>query len=314
MTPASIGSEVSASYATAESIARRRQPHLYRVAKLFPDRERYLAFCATYASMRWVDDRVDEGQFAPPQLAEWQSAIEGNFEGEVGSASYGAALSDTLARFELPLEPWQNLQKAMRYDLETRAFRTYQDFLDYAEGATVAPASVFATLLLMRPDGERFRPALPYEVIRDAVRRSAIACYEVHILRDARDDLQHRRNYFPQDELKEYHLDAGNGIAVNWRPYLRAYALRIRGSWDRGVADLQAIEGPMTPRDKLMLHLLVDFYGQSLQKIVGLNYDVWSDRHWPDAEDVSWLLQSLGSRYEPDADLSQLAVRVVEDV
>jgi phytoene synthase len=314
MTAASDGGPVSASYKTAESIARKRQPHLYRVARLFPDRERYLAFCATYASMRWVDDRVDEGDSAPPELAEWEKAIEGNFEGEFGSASYGAALSDTLSRFDLPLEPWQNLQKAMRYDLETRSFHTYQDFLDYAEGATVAPASVFATLLLMRIDGERYRPALPYPVIRDAVRRSAIACYEVHILRDAREDLVCGRNYFPQDELDEYHLDARKGLTADWRPYLRAYALRIRGSWDRGVADLQAIEGPMTPRDKLMLHLLVEFYGQSLQKIVRLNYDVWSDRHWPDAEDISSLLRVLGDRYEPGADLSQLAVRVVEDV
>lgn len=305
---------VDESYERAEEMARRRLPHLYRVARLFPDRDRYLAFCATYASMRWVDDRVDEGQSALPELKAWQNDIRSNIAGRPGSAVYGPALTDVFAKFEFSPEPWDRLLEAMRYDLEADGFPDYSTFLSYAEGATVAPASVFASLLLMRPEGDRWRSALPYATIRDAVRDSAISCYEVHILRDAKEDLEAGRNYFPQDELKSYHLDPTAGLSSEWRPYLRAYGMRTRGEWACAIGEMKAIEGPMTERERLMLHLLTEFYGRSLRKISRLNYDVWSDRHWPDASEISELLEDLADRFEPGVDLSELAVQVTEDV
>lgn len=302
------------SYRAAERMARRRMPHLYRVAKLFEERERFQAFCAAYASMRWVDDLIDEGRHTDADLAFWEAEIEGNFAGRPGLSEYGPALADTLRRYAIPREPWIKLAAAMRYDAMHDGFGTYQSFLDYAEGATVAPASVFATLLLMRPDGNSFAPALPFARIRDAVRASAIACYEVHILRDARMDLEAGRNYFPKDEVQGYHLLGTNELSAAWRPYLRAYAMRTRGGWEPGLADLQTIEEPMSAREKLMLHLLVEFYGRSLQKIMRLNCNVWEDVHWPEIEEIRLLLRELAARYEPGVDLEALAVRVVEDV
>jgi phytoene/squalene synthetase len=202
----------------------------------------------------------------------------------------------------------------MGFDLETSGFHSYDDFLAYAEGATVAPASIFATLLLMRRDHDRFRPLLPYDDIRDAVRPAAVACYEVHILRDAREDLAAGRNYFPQSELRAFRLDPRSGLTPAWQPSLRAYGRRVRGGWIPALESLESLEGPMSERERLMLHVLVEFYGESLVKISRLNYDVWSDRHWPEPAEVAALLGRLAGRYEPDADLRELAVRVVEDV
>jgi phytoene/squalene synthetase len=305
---------VAASFKRAEEIARQNLPHLYRVARLFPDRARFEAFCALYASMRWIDDEVDEGRMTAAHLDRWEEAIAATFGGDGGTAAYGPALADTLARFEFPPEPWHNLLAAMRYDLEAKGFPSYGDFITYAEGATVAPAAIFATLLLQRPRDDGYRPALPYVQIRDAVRPAAIACYESHILRDAREDLQAGRNYFPRDELKAYHLSPAQGPDGTWRAYLRAYAMRARGGWQPALASLQQVEGPMTPRSRLMLHVLVEFYEFSLRKIMKLDYDVWSGRHWPEPAEVAALTQAIAARYEPDADLSELAVKVIEDV
>jgi phytoene/squalene synthetase len=289
-------------------------PHLYRVARLFPDAERYAAFCATYASMRWIDDCVDGGEATPDELRRFQSEIESAFAGAPGQSPLSVALAHTLTRFDLPREPWSNLLGAMRHDLERRGFRDYEEFTGYAEGATVAPAAVFATLLLMRGSHGRKQPQLPYGEIRDAVRASAIACYETHILRDAREDLEAGRNYFPDDELKAFRLDPARGLTQAWRPYLRAYGMRVRGGWGPALMRLRAIEQAMSARERLMLHLLVEFYGFSLQKIIRLDYDVWSGCHWPEPTDVEKLLAALGEQYEPGVDLSDLAVRMVEDV
>jgi phytoene/squalene synthetase len=202
----------------------------------------------------------------------------------------------------------------MRFDLASGGFATYADFKNYAEGATVSPAAVFATLLLMRSRDGRFTPARPYPDIRNAVRKAAVACYEIHILRDAAIDMREGRVYFPQDELRAFKLSGQRTVDQAWRPYLKSYALRIRGAWAPALAALESLEGPMLSRERLMLHLLVEVYGLSLEKIIRLNFDVWSDRHWPDPGEIKFLLEKTGKRYEPEVDLSELAVRVVEDV
>ena len=46
-------------YAYCEEIAQRNRPYLYLVARYFNDRQKYKAFCSTYASMRTVDDQID---------------------------------------------------------------------------------------------------------------------------------------------------------------------------------------------------------------------------------------------------------------
>lgn len=306
--------DVEESYGLSEEMARRRMPHLYRVARLFPDPERYRAFCALYASMRWVDDRVDEKRTDLAGLADWDAEIAWAQEGAPTRTEFGPALADTFRRFRLPLDPWQRLSRAMKFDLSAHGFSTYADFKSYAEGATVSPASVFVTLLLMRPQDGCFEPVRQYADIRNAVRRAAVACYEIHILRDASLDVREGRIYFPHDELVAFKLAGRDHVDPDWRAYLKSYALRIRGSWAPALAALESLEGPMSPRERLMLHLLVDVYWLSLQKIILLNFDVWSDRHWPDASEIAGLLDRTRSRFEPDVDLSELMVRVVEDV
>ena len=302
------------SFRLSREMARARMPHLYRVARLFPEQERFDAFCALYASMRWVDDRVDEKQTDLGGLDAWEREINAAFSGGAPTSPFGPALADTLSRFPLTPEPWHRLLAAMRFDLQHDGFTTYEGFIRYAEGATVAPAALFASLLLMRPGGRTWRLALPYEEVRDAVRDAAVACYEVHILRDAQEDLSAGRNYFPQDELATYHLDLAGPLTDAWRSYLRAYGMRVRGTWQPAVAHMAAIESPMTDRERLMLHLLVEFYGESLQKIIRLRFDVWSDQHWPELHEITDLLERLSRQYEPGVDLGSLAGRIIEDV
>lgn len=305
---------VEESYRFAEQIAAKRKPHLFRVATLFPDRARYLAFCAAYASMRWVDDHVDELAGSLEELEAWQREVAGNYSGIAGSIIYGPALADSFKKFELPLEPWLNMKKSMQLDLEQWGFASYQDFLVYAEGATVAPAAVFASLLLQRGNGVLFHLAVPYETIRDAVREAAILCYEAHIVRDLKEDLSAGRNYFPVDELQQFGLENEHEAGEKWRPYLRFYMNRAAMRRERALEAMNTIEAEMTPRERLMLHLLVEFYIGSLEKCIRLDGDVWSDRHWIEKDEMKALLERLKNEYEAGAALEPLAIKVIEDV
>ena len=305
---------IEESYRYAEMIASQRKPHLYRVAIFFPDRPRFLAFCAAYASMRWVDDHVDDLTGMMEDLDSWQDEISGNFSGVIGSIVYGPALADTFKRFELPLEPWLNMKKSMQHDLQTHGFSSYRDFLNYAEGATVAPAAVFTSLLLHRSQGGIYRTAVPYSTVRDAVRESAIICYEAHIVRDLKEDMEAGRSYFPHDELKQFGLEQTQTVGEEWRPYIKFYVERALGKWEAASRMLAAIETEMTHREKLMLHLLTEFYIQSLEKIKRIDFDVWSNIHWVEKEEMKALLECLRAAFEPGLKLDPLAIKAIEDV
>ena len=139
--------DIRESFRLSRDMARARMPHLYRVARLFPEQERFDAFCALYASMRWVDDRVDEKQTDLGGLDAWEREIDTAFSGGAPASPFGPALADTLSRFSLKPEPWHRLLSAMRYDLQHDGFATYEGFIRYAEGATVAPAMAAAAAL-----------------------------------------------------------------------------------------------------------------------------------------------------------------------
>jgi phytoene/squalene synthetase len=77
----------------AEAIAARDANSLYRASCFFQDPERYRSFCAQYAIMRVIDDRIDalpaRVSLTPPEIAAerevvdaWRNAVEAIYEGQ----------------------------------------------------------------------------------------------------------------------------------------------------------------------------------------------------------------------------------------
>jgi phytoene/squalene synthetase len=187
-------------------IAGRANANFLHAARLLPGfRQNY--FFATYAAMRVIDDRVDENFLtlttekrdagragARREIADWLNQSV-SFGAAVGGSSGGplhsdgvAALAYTAGRSDLGVWPWQALAEALLSDVEEREMRSWEDFLDYCAGATVAPAAIFIYLLAARYD-----PACGYSyelprAAREYAKDLAIYCYIVHILRDLAKD------------------------------------------------------------------------------------------------------------------------------
>jgi presqualene diphosphate synthase len=182
-------------------IAGRANANFLHAARLLP-RVRQDFFFTTYAAMRVIDDLVDESFLTlkpemrerrrPDVLSEiscWTDQCTGH-EDASGPlhADIAAALANTAGRADLGAWPWYALAGAMRADAEEREMRSWDDFLEYCAGATVAPAAIFIYLLAADPDPQRgFRYDLP-KPARDYAVDLAIYCYIVHILRDLAKD------------------------------------------------------------------------------------------------------------------------------
>lgn len=185
----------------AREIAGRANANFLHAARLLST-PRQDFFFATYAAMRVIDDFVDERFLTqPPEdreigrgealraVSDWSSQCV-SFQAAPGPLhpDLVAALAATAGRSDLGPWPWPALAEAMRADVEEREMRSWEDFLRYCDGATVAPAAIFIYLLAAEPEPERgFRYHLAVAP-RDHAVDLAIYCYIVHILRDLAKD------------------------------------------------------------------------------------------------------------------------------
>lgn len=197
-------------FSACNTLAAAKNANLYRAAmRLGPERQQF--FLAAYASMRVIDDIVDDGfleltdherDYAREDtliaIDHWQQQIQAakadadNPHPENGPLSQQVfdALRLTLGRSDLNVDPWIDLADALRRDVAEEPMDEWDDFITYCEGATAAPASIFVYLLSARFDPEiGYTSPLTNPPLYHA-RDMAIFCYIVHILRDLPDDIK----------------------------------------------------------------------------------------------------------------------------
>jgi len=85
---------------------------------------------AIYAFARIADDFADEDQ-SIAKLDEWESELELAYAGEPHHPAM-IALADTVRHYDIPREPFTDLLKAFRSDVNFLGFETMDDLLGYA--------------------------------------------------------------------------------------------------------------------------------------------------------------------------------------
>lgn len=193
--------------ARCHAVTTRESNHLHAAASRLSSPRRYEFFLASYAAMRVLDDMVDLEFLAQPasrrgalrqgmldELERWESQVEAASRGRYRAREDDleplvfTALNELLASSDLGAQPFRRLAKSLRRDLEERSLENRDDFLEYSEGAAVAPGAIFLYLLAAeeRPDGSLGHPRSA-EML-DFARDLAHYCYLTHIARDLAED------------------------------------------------------------------------------------------------------------------------------
>lgn len=96
------------------------------------DKRGYIA--AIYAFARTADDFADEPGFTPAERIEsinrWGTLLDDCYNGEASHPVF-IALGETVERFQIPVELFQNLLTAFRLDVTTHRYETFEQVLDY---------------------------------------------------------------------------------------------------------------------------------------------------------------------------------------
>jgi phytoene/squalene synthetase len=262
--------------------------------------------------MRVIDDRVDELPQDPARfdcarehlvLRSWEEALFAVAGGNAlppgladrcGMAEARLLVTGAAAameRFPFPHSLWRNFFLAMHRDVEQARFESYREFLEYTEGASVAPTSIYLYLVAAADttDSGVYRLPEGFDLIRCG-RHLGVFSYLAHILRDMALDLQTGERgllYLAREDLDRFGLDETmlredleKGQArKSLRELAAELAHRAHTARDLGIAYLDALDGVMEPDCAFILEIILEIYVQALEKIAAVSFDPMTGKH-----------------------------------
>ena len=251
------------------------------IAANFWEEDRYIAAKTCYKFMRSIDDLIDDykasnKKIGPEEKQEFLTNVSNWLKLIIatdGSEIVHKELTDTIEKFRIPLWPLEAFAKSMVYDINNDGFPTLNSFLEYSQGASVAPASIFVHLnSLIRKNGIYEAPAFN---VREAATPCAIFSYIVHIIRDFQKDQLNNLNYFADELLIEYNLTRydlmkfAHGYAVNsnFRNLIKEYYTLADEYRIRTYETIKQLKPLLEPRYQLSLEIIFDLYLMIFERI-----------------------------------------------
>jgi phytoene/squalene synthetase len=251
------------------------------IAANFWEEDRYLAAKTCYKFMRSIDDLIDNYKAANKVIA---PAERKNFKSDVNewlntilvngkTNPLQKELKETIDNFRVPIWPLEAFAKSMLYDINHDGFATLNDFLDYSQGASVAPAAIFVHLnSITKKNGSYEVPAFD---VREAATPCAIFSYLVHIIRDFQKDLLNNLNYFPDDLIKKNNLTTddlleiahGKSAGQNFRNLVNEYHSLADEYRLKTYNMITKISPLLEPRYQLSLEIIFNLYLMVFERI-----------------------------------------------
>ena len=266
-------SEVDASFAHCRRIARARAKNFYYAFTLLPRTESD-AMCAIYAFMRHADDIADDDTVPldsrRKQLEEWRGELIAALEGEPCNEVLFPAFKDTVQRFGIPSQYFQDLLDGMETDLEAPHYESFEDLYGYCYRA----ASVVG-MTTVHIFGFDSADALPL------AEKCGIAFQLTNILRDIREDAGMGRVYLPESELAGFGLSGAEFLDRAVRPNDDRFLRLMDFQWnraDRYYREAAPLLGLIPSGNRPALWALVTIYHQLLQRIRHVGYNVLDKR------------------------------------
>ena len=205
--------DLSAAYDSCTKIVVGHYENFPVASKLLPAKIRpHVA--AVYAFARGADDIADSTRPVDERLArldDWEEKLVLARKG-VAETDVFIALSDTIRKYDLPLQPFLDLLSAFKQDVTYLRYPNYEALLDYCRRSADPVGRIVLMLHGIRDE--------------EALRASDAICTALQIanhLQDVKEDAERGIIYMPQDEMKQFGVSEDDLIAEVTTPQLRAF-------------------------------------------------------------------------------------------
>ncbi len=251
------------------------------IAANFWDEDRYCAAKTCYKFMRAIDDLIDNHKATNRRIAaeekeefvadvnEWLKTIIISEDCNPEKVE----LNKTIERFKIPLWALEAFAKSMIYDINNDGFSSLEAFLDYAQGASVAPASIFVHLSGLTLKDDHFQD--PSFDVKEAATPCAIFSYLVHIIRDFQKDQFNNLNYFADDLIQQNGLTrkdlrdiaSGGPIPSGFRNLVKTYYALADEYREKTREVISRIGPAIEPRYQLSFEIIFTLYHMVFERI-----------------------------------------------
>jgi phytoene synthase len=249
------------SYRFCRRIARTRARNFY-YSFLLLSPEQKDAMCAVYAFMRFCDD-ISEGEGATTAAIEqWRVELSEALAGRYSDHPVWPAFHDSVERYKIPHQYFQEMIDGVSGDLEPRQMQTFEELYHYCyQVASVVGLTIVHIFGFDSPE------AL---VLAE---KCGIAFQLTNVLRDVREDAEHHRIYLPAEDLERFHTDLRQHNE-NFVELMRFEARRARAYYDESRPLIQMVD----KRSQSSLWALIEIYSRLLERIERSNFDVLEKR------------------------------------
>jgi len=255
------------------------------VAARFWENERYEAAKTCYKFMRNIDDLIDnykaENKIIAPDERKFFTRDVNAWIGIIRDTARNnpvqKELTDTIEHFRIPSWPLEAFARSMLYDINNDGFATIDDFIEYSQGASVAPASIFVHLNSISKKEDGYTDP-PFDV-RDTATPCALFSYLVHIIRDFQKDQLNNLNYFADDLILKNNLTRsdllnfahGAPVNNNFRNLISTYYSLADKYREQTQNKIQEIRPLLEPRYQLSLEIIFSLYLMVFERIDIIN-------------------------------------------
>jgi phytoene synthase len=184
------------SYAECKKLNAQHGKTYYLATLLLPPAKRPFVH-ALYGFARYADEIVDDlnstlsDDEKAEALKQWGEGVLADIKVGKSHDHIGAALVDTVNRFNIPISYFEAFLKSMTMDLTVTEYHTYEDLLEYVYGsAAVIGLQMVPILGTLNPDAYV------------AAEKLGIAFQLANFIRDVGEDLERGRVYLPIIELQ----------------------------------------------------------------------------------------------------------------
>jgi len=272
-------SQLAVAYSVCRGITRSRAKNFYYGFLVLPKRKRR-ALCAVYAFMRRCDDIADDPSLSVrdrrQRLDIWLNAFHAAQAGHPTDDPILLALTDAQRRYAISaglldalafgtaMDVDENVEESEAPGLQVQ-YRSFEDLERYCYNvASVVGLVCIRIFGYNKPDAEPL------------AERCGLAFQITNIIRDVKEDAALGRVYLPGKDLAEFGISATE-IATTVdpariRPLLKLEAQRAFENYKAAEELIPLIDEDSQPA----LWVLVTIYRSLLEKIVRLNYDVFT--------------------------------------
>ena len=261
-----------ASYAECKRLNSLHGKTYYLATLLLPSAKRPFVH-ALYGFARYADEIVDDlaSTLSPQEKADvlrtWSSGVLSDLSAGKSNDAVGAALVDTVTRFNIPHQHFVDFLHSMEMDLTVSTYANYEALSEYVYGSAAVIGLEMVPILGALSDDA-------YE----SAKKLGIAFQLANFIRDVGEDLDRGRIYLPLDELAAHGVDEKMLYARVLTPeIIKALKFQIAR-----VRQLQAEAAPgidlLHATSRPCIRAASELYCGIVDEVEAIGYDIFNKR------------------------------------